>query len=53
MKAGATHIPLDPEYPSDRIQYILEDAGDQALVTATSFTINGLQNRQSGVHRHY
>ena len=37
LKTGATYIPLDPEYPSDRIQYILEDAGAQALVTATSF----------------
>ena len=37
LKTGATYIPLDPEYPGDRIQYILEDAGAQALVTATSF----------------
>ncbi|MEH2136552.1 Pls/PosA family non-ribosomal peptide synthetase [Nostoc sp.] len=37
LKAGATYIPLDPEYPTERIHYILEDAGVQALVTTTSF----------------
>ncbi|WP_069108566.1 Pls/PosA family non-ribosomal peptide synthetase [Fortiea contorta] len=38
LKAGATYIPLDPEYPSERIHYILEDAGAQALVTTTLFS---------------
>ncbi len=38
LKTGATYIPLDPEYPRERIQYILEDAGAAMLVTATSFS---------------
>src|SRR4029079_17974333 len=26
LKAGGAYLPLDPEYPAQRIQYILEDA---------------------------
>lgn len=32
-KAGAAYLPLDPDYPSDRIAYMLEDAGPVCLVT--------------------
>ncbi|MDD1966839.1 non-ribosomal peptide synthase/polyketide synthase [Pseudomonas putida] len=27
VKAGAAYVPLDPEYPADRLRYMLEDAG--------------------------
>ncbi|WP_248547767.1 non-ribosomal peptide synthetase [Paenibacillus odorifer] len=27
LKAGGTYIPIDPEYPSERIAYILQDSG--------------------------
>jgi nonribosomal peptide synthetase DhbF len=33
-KTGAAYLPLDIEYPADRIGYMLEDA--QALVTITN-----------------
>src|SRR6266566_960760 len=33
LKAGAAYVPLDPEYPADRVAYILEDSGAGALVT--------------------
>src|SRR6266566_8076979 len=35
LKAGAAYVPLDPEYPADRVAYILEDSGAGALVTTT------------------
>ncbi|MGA2838338.1 MAG: amino acid adenylation domain-containing protein [Acidimicrobiales bacterium] len=35
MKAGAAYVPLDPGYPSDRIDYILDDAGVKAVLTSS------------------
>ena len=36
QKTGAAYIPLDPAYPSDRIQYMLEDSQAKLIVTQTS-----------------
>src|SRR6266700_2312322 len=33
LKAGAAYVPLDPEYPADRVAYILEDSGAESLLT--------------------
>ncbi|MCB0207968.1 MAG: amino acid adenylation domain-containing protein [Anaerolineae bacterium] len=33
LKAGGTYIPLDPAFPSQRLVYILQDAGITMLVT--------------------
>jgi amino acid adenylation domain-containing protein len=33
LKAGAAYVPLDPEYPSDRIAFVLEDTAAPLLVT--------------------
>ena len=33
LKSGAAYVPLDPEYPADRVAHILADCGVQALVT--------------------
>ena len=35
MKMGAVYLPVDPEYPEDRIRFMLEDADVSWLVTAT------------------
>ncbi|GMX60226.1 non-ribosomal peptide synthase/polyketide synthase [Paenibacillus elgii] len=32
MKAGGAYIPIDPQYPEERIRYMLEDSGAQVLV---------------------
>lgn len=32
LKAGAAYIPLDPAYPLDRLEYVLEDSGAQLIV---------------------
>ena len=35
LKAGAAYTPLDPEYPAQRLQHMLEDAGTSVVVTQT------------------
>jgi non-ribosomal peptide synthetase-like protein len=37
LKAGAAYVPLDPDYPEDRISYILSDCHVKALVTSSDF----------------
>jgi len=34
MKTGAAYVPIDPEYPAERLQFMLEDCGARAIVTA-------------------
>ena len=34
LVAGAAYVPLDPQYPAERIGYIAEDAGLACIVTA-------------------
>ncbi|HWR62116.1 MAG TPA: amino acid adenylation domain-containing protein, partial [Clostridia bacterium] len=33
LKAGGAYVPIDPDYPEERIQYILEDSGVTVLLT--------------------
>ena len=33
MKAGGTYIPIDPNYPQERIEYMLEEASASVLLT--------------------
>lgn len=35
LKAGGTYVPLDPEYPSQRIHYMLRDSGATILISET------------------
>lgn len=35
-KAGAVYVPLDPGYPSERLNYIVEDAGMRCMLTHSS-----------------
>ncbi|MFE7045865.1 amino acid adenylation domain-containing protein, partial [Streptomyces atratus] len=35
LKAGAAFVPLDPDYPTDRITYMVEDADAPLIITST------------------
>ena len=34
LKSGSAYIPVDPEYPDERIQYIIEDAAPEIIITS-------------------
>ncbi|WP_438431724.1 amino acid adenylation domain-containing protein [Gorillibacterium sp. sgz500922] len=40
LKAGGAYLPLDPEYPRQRLEYMLEDSGAALLLT-----LDGLRER--------
>lgn len=40
LKAGGAYLPLDPDYPLERIEYILEDSGADILITQKSLSGN-------------
>ncbi|HHW30100.1 MAG TPA: amino acid adenylation domain-containing protein [Clostridiaceae bacterium] len=33
LKAGAAYLPIDPDYPDERIKFIIEDSGSKILLT--------------------
>ena len=36
LKAGAAYVPIDPEYPQDRIEHILQDTATPVLLTSAN-----------------
>ncbi|NEQ96452.1 MAG: amino acid adenylation domain-containing protein, partial [Cyanothece sp. SIO2G6] len=46
-KAGAAYVPIDPAYPQERIQYVLEDAGINTIIQdLTSIQSSNLKGRE-------
>ncbi|TWR31037.1 amino acid adenylation domain-containing protein [Mucilaginibacter pallidiroseus] len=37
QKSGAAYVPLDPEYPKDRVEFMLEDSGAKVLLTQQKY----------------
>ncbi|MEE4562239.1 amino acid adenylation domain-containing protein [Paenibacillus polymyxa] len=37
LKSGGTYLPLDPECPEERINYILQDSGSKLIITNTGY----------------
>ena len=44
LKAGGAYIPVDPDYPSDRINYMISNSNAQVLITQKKFGSFGKQN---------
>ncbi|WP_234405638.1 non-ribosomal peptide synthetase [Paenibacillus sp. IHBB 10380] len=38
LKAGGAYLPIDPDYPAERIAYMLEDSGTKVLLTQKRLT---------------
>ncbi|MEW9702891.1 amino acid adenylation domain-containing protein [Paenibacillus sp. SI8] len=45
LKAGGAYVPCDPEYPAERIRYLLQDSGAQLLLSQSS-----LRHKIEGSH---
>ena len=43
LKAGAAYVPMDPSYPKERLQYILEDSNASIVLTQEAL-VDGMPN---------
>jgi amino acid adenylation domain-containing protein len=46
LKAGGAYVPIDPNYPADRINYMIRDTGASTVVTSKDIELQleGLEN---------
>ncbi|MGW8444293.1 non-ribosomal peptide synthase/polyketide synthase [Paenibacillus sp. S33] len=49
LKAGGAYVPIDPEYPVDRIRFMLEDSGVKLVLTQASWVEQALQSFEGKV----
>jgi amino acid adenylation domain-containing protein/non-ribosomal peptide synthase protein (TIGR01720 family) len=40
LKAGAAYVPMDPQYPRERLSFMIEDSGTQLVLTQKRFVEN-------------
>jgi amino acid adenylation domain-containing protein/non-ribosomal peptide synthase protein (TIGR01720 family) len=52
LKAGGAYLPIDPEYPEERIRYMLKDSGAEILLKHNDFTPEAFNNRPKGTSPH-
>ena len=49
LKAGGAYLPIDPDYPSDRKKYMLEDSGVKVLLTDSAYLLGVGEYYSGGV----
>ncbi len=52
LKAGGAYLPIDPDYPEDRIDFVLNDSNAKFLLKDNIFTPEVLNNRPKGTSIH-
>lgn len=50
LKAGGAYVPLDPSYPKARLNYIIEDAGVELVLTERALAQELVLNNQETVY---
>ncbi|MGA8942368.1 MAG: amino acid adenylation domain-containing protein, partial [Thermoactinomyces sp.] len=51
LKAGAAYLPIDPDYPAERIQYMLEDSRAALLLTNEQATVPPVSTEEWNLNR--
>ena len=46
LKAGCAYLPIDPEYPTDRIGFILKDSNVSIILTQSWINVRGPKNQE-------
>ena len=41
LKAGGAYLPLDPEYPADRLRFMIEDSEAPVVIASTRADVHG------------
>jgi amino acid adenylation domain-containing protein len=52
LNAGGAYLPIDPEYPEERITYMLKDSGAEILLKDNDFTPKALNICPKGASTH-
>jgi non-ribosomal peptide synthetase component F len=50
LKAGCAYVPIDPEYPEDRIQFMLDDSGADIILTTTRNKGSAVENSKANIY---
>ena len=45
LKAGGAYLPLDPAYPHERLQFIIDDAKPEVILTAEMIRITKTRSK--------
>jgi amino acid adenylation domain-containing protein len=53
LKAGGAYLPIEPDYPEERINYMLADSGAKVLVTTSTLAKEGEKLRSLEVKKNF